>query len=173
MTNYVYGWLNQNEQRFLLVTAANKLVFVGGPEDGLEVACRLLRVTKADKMVAGAVEHAIAAGVAALLDGTQRQLAPAYYQVTGTVFEQRVYAALRAIPFGQTVTYSDLAVRVGQPSAVRAVAHAVACNPLLVVQPCHRVVPKNGGVGQYRGGVKMKKSLIGLESRLGQVNVYN
>ncbi|WP_127850197.1 methylated-DNA--[protein]-cysteine S-methyltransferase [Lacticaseibacillus hulanensis] len=162
--NYTYNWLNLDEKRYLLVWAAAKLVFVGGPDDDLQVAGKLLRDTDAHYTL-GAIPVPISAGMTALLTGAARILPANLYTVTGTTFQRQVYAALRSIPYGQTVTYSQLADKMQMPSAVRAIAHAVASNPLLVVQPCHRVVPKAGGTGQYRGGKKMKESLIALESQ--------
>jgi O-6-methylguanine DNA methyltransferase len=160
-----YDWLTQNDARYLLVVADGKLVFVGGPDDDLTTARHLLRLPATAELTPGAVPDVIRTGVAGLLDGSKHTLDSALFTVTGTPFQQQVYAALRQIPYGATVTYSQLATTLHQPRAVRAVAHAVASNPLLVVQPCHRVVPKSGGVGQYRGGKKMKESLIALESQ--------
>lgn len=83
--------------------------------------------------------------------------------VKGTAFQWRVWRALQEIPFGETRTYSDVARSVGAPSAVRAVARACATNPVALVVPCHRVVPKNGSVGGYRWGAERKKKLLALE----------
>lgn len=83
--------------------------------------------------------------------------------LAGTAFQARVWAALRAIPAGETRTYGELAAAVGQPSAVRAVAGACAANPAAVVVPCHRVVPKAGGVGGYRWGPSVKQALLDAE----------
>ncbi|WP_155287846.1 methylated-DNA--[protein]-cysteine S-methyltransferase [Lacticaseibacillus zhaodongensis] len=162
--NYQYGYLQQKYGAYLLVLADERLVFVGGPQDDLGVARHLLRLTAADTLVPAALPTAITQGVAALLSGWQQQLAPQLYAVFGTPFQKQVYAQLRQIPYGQTWTYSELATRVGKPRAVRAIAHAVASNPLLIVQPCHRVVPKAGGLGQYRGGTTMKQKLLDLEA---------
>lgn len=170
---YTYNWLTVATQRYLLVCADAKLVFVGGPQDGLSVAQKLLRTTAQDEFTQGQIPSAISIGMADLLSGTAQSLPRALQQVTGTAFQQRVYAALNAIPYGQTVTYSDLAQQLAMPRAVRAVAHAVASNPLLVVQPCHRVVPQSGGVGQYRGGSQMKASLIALEAQNVRAKSYN
>ena len=62
----------------------------------------------------------------------------------GTAFQRKVWSALATIPYGQTLTYGELASRIGKPRAVRAVASAVARNPVAIVVPCHRVVPKSG-----------------------------
>ncbi|MFC6180176.1 methylated-DNA--[protein]-cysteine S-methyltransferase [Lactiplantibacillus daowaiensis] len=81
----------------------------------------------------------------------------------GTSFQQAVWHALQAIPYGQTWTYSDLATALNRPQAVRAIASAVGRNPLLIVVPCHRVVRKDGTLGGYRGGLAMKRGLLRLE----------
>lgn len=80
--------------------------------------------------------------------------------VQGTAFQQRVWQALRAIPAGETVSYTELAARIGQPSASRAVAGACAANPVAVAIPCHRVVRNDGGISGYRWGVERKRALL-------------
>ena len=84
--------------------------------------------------------------------------------VRGTAFQQRVWAALRAIPAGTTVTYSEIARRIGTPNAVRAVAGACAANRLAVAIPCHRVVKADGSISGYRWGISRKKKLIERET---------
>jgi AraC family transcriptional regulator of adaptative response/methylated-DNA-[protein]-cysteine methyltransferase len=79
--------------------------------------------------------------------------------------QQQVWDALRAIPPGTTLTYSELAARVGRPQAVRAVASACAANRLAVVIPCHRVIGRSGSLTGYRWGIDRKRSLLEMESR--------
>ena len=83
--------------------------------------------------------------------------------VRGTAFQQRVWEALRAIPAGVTVSYTELAQRIGSPNAVRAVAGACAANPVAVAIPCHRVVRNDGGLSGYRWGIARKRALIDRE----------
>jgi AraC family transcriptional regulator of adaptative response/methylated-DNA-[protein]-cysteine methyltransferase len=85
--------------------------------------------------------------------------------VQGTAFQQRVWQALREIPAGSTVSYTEIAGRIGSPSAVRAVAQACAANPLAVAIPCHRVVRTDGGLSGYRWGVERKRALLEREAR--------
>jgi AraC family transcriptional regulator of adaptative response/methylated-DNA-[protein]-cysteine methyltransferase len=86
--------------------------------------------------------------------------------VRGTVFQQRVWEALRQIPSGQTVSYAELAERIGLPAGARAVAGACAANPVAVAIPCHRVVRNDGALSGYRWGVERKRSLLERESEL-------
>ena len=85
--------------------------------------------------------------------------------IRGTAFQQRVWQALRDIPVGTTVSYTDIAQRIGSPSAVRAVAGACAANMLAVVIPCHRVVKNDGTLSGYRWGIERKRALLNKESK--------
>ncbi|WP_283679458.1 methylated-DNA--[protein]-cysteine S-methyltransferase [Lentilactobacillus sp. Marseille-Q4993] len=87
-----------------------------------------------------------------------------YDYVGGTDFQREVWQELTNIPYGKTKTYSEIADEISKPKASRAVGHAVALNPLLIVIPCHRVVREDGSLGGYRGGEKQKKALLSLES---------
>lgn len=84
--------------------------------------------------------------------------------VRGTSFQQRVWQALCEIPVGQTVSYTDIARRIGSPRAVRAVAQACAANRLAIAIPCHRVVRNDGTLAGYRWGVERKRSLLEKEA---------
>lgn len=83
--------------------------------------------------------------------------------VRGTAFQQRVWEELRRIPYGQTVSYSELARRIDRPTATRAVARACATNPAALVTPCHRVIRENGELSGYRWGIERKKTLLAKE----------
>jgi len=84
--------------------------------------------------------------------------------VRGTAFQQRVWQALQGIPAGETVSYADIANRIGAPRSVRAVAQACAANALAVAIPCHRVVRNDGGISGYRFGVERKRALLEKEA---------
>jgi AraC family transcriptional regulator of adaptative response/methylated-DNA-[protein]-cysteine methyltransferase len=84
--------------------------------------------------------------------------------VRGTAFQQRVWQALRKIPTGSTVSYADIAKRIGSPRSVRAVAQACAANTLAVAIPCHRVVRNDGALSGYRWGVERKRALLEREA---------
>jgi AraC family transcriptional regulator of adaptative response/methylated-DNA-[protein]-cysteine methyltransferase len=85
--------------------------------------------------------------------------------VRGTAFQQRVWQVLREIPAGQTISYTELAKRIGAPSAVRAVAQACGANALAIAIPCHRVVRNDGGLSGYRWGVERKRALLDAEAQ--------
>ncbi|MES2819876.1 MAG: bifunctional DNA-binding transcriptional regulator/O6-methylguanine-DNA methyltransferase Ada [Pseudomonadota bacterium] len=86
--------------------------------------------------------------------------------IRGTAFQQRVWQALREIPAGTTVSYSELAQRIGSPSAVRAVAQACGANALAIAIPCHRVVRHDGALSGYRWGVARKRVLLEREAQV-------
>jgi methylated-DNA-[protein]-cysteine S-methyltransferase len=81
----------------------------------------------------------------------------------GTAFQQQVWLALLKIPYGRTVTYSEISQFIGAPTSVRAVAGAVGRNPLSIMIPCHRVIGSNGTLTGYAGGLDRKLALLTLE----------
>lgn len=81
----------------------------------------------------------------------------------GTPFQQTVWTALCAIPFGETTTYGRLAAELGRPAAARAVGHANGKNPISIIVPCHRLVGSTGDLTDYGGGIERKRFLLALE----------
>jgi methylated-DNA--[protein]-cysteine S-methyltransferase len=81
----------------------------------------------------------------------------------GTEFQRRVWDELRRIPYGQTISYKELALLIGNPKAVRAVASANRANPISIIIPCHRVIGSNGRLVGYSGGLDKKETLLQLE----------
>ncbi|GLY87075.1 methylated-DNA--[protein]-cysteine S-methyltransferase [Actinoallomurus iriomotensis] len=81
----------------------------------------------------------------------------------GTPFQRQVWEALQAIPYGQTVSYGQLADRLGRPAAARAVGFANGHNPISIIVPCHRVVGSNGDLTGYGGGLERKRRLLDFE----------
>jgi AraC family transcriptional regulator of adaptative response/methylated-DNA-[protein]-cysteine methyltransferase len=100
--------------------------------------------------------------VTSLLDGDAAADVP--LDLIGTPFQRRVWAELRRIPAGETASYAEVARRLGEPRATRAVAGACASNHVAVVVPCHRVVRTDGGLGGYRWGVERKRRLLSRET---------
>jgi methylated-DNA-[protein]-cysteine S-methyltransferase len=84
-------------------------------------------------------------------------------QPAGTPFQQRVWAELSRIPYGETISYAELAKRVGSPNGFRAVGQANGRNPISVIVPCHRVIGANGSLAGYGGGAERKRFLLDLE----------
>lgn len=84
----------------------------------------------------------------------------------GTAFQQQVWQALQAIPYGQTCSYSELADAIDRPRAVRAVGAANGANPISIIVPCHRVIGRNGTLTGYAGGLARKQLLLNLEGVL-------
>jgi len=123
---------------------------------------------------ANAVPGAVSTEAARLFDEAEEQLA-AYFAGTregfslptslkGSIFQNRVWEALRAIPFGATVSYGELAAEMGlPPTHARAVGSAVGRNPLSVIVPCHRVLGADGSLTGYAGGTQRKRELLRLE----------
>ena len=116
--------------------------------------------TRDDALLAPAREQ-LAAYFAGELTEFDLPLAP-----EGTPFQRDVWKQLRAIPYGCTISYGELARRVGKPSASRAVGAANGRNPLGVIVPCHRVIGANGSLTGYGGGLDRKKQLLGLEAEV-------
>jgi methylated-DNA-[protein]-cysteine S-methyltransferase len=89
--------------------------------------------------------------------------------ITGGEFECEVWHALRGIPYGETVSYGEIARRIGQPQAARAVGLANGRNPIAVIVPCHRVIGADGSLTGYGGGLERKRLLLELESGQGHL----
>jgi methylated-DNA-[protein]-cysteine S-methyltransferase len=83
----------------------------------------------------------------------------------GTDFQLEVWRSLRTIPYGETISYAQLAQRISNPKAVRAVGLANGCNPIPIIIPCHRVIGSNGSLTGFGGGLSTKRKLLDLESK--------
>lgn len=111
----------------------------------------------------GAAPEAIRAALAAYFEGRLDAVNGIAWATNGTAFQQAVWTALTRIPAGETITYSELARRVGRPAAIRAAGHANGSNPLSIVAPCHRVIGLNGALTGYAGGIARKRWLLAHE----------
>ncbi|MFE7569870.1 methylated-DNA--[protein]-cysteine S-methyltransferase [Streptomyces sp. NPDC057539] len=108
----------------------------------------------------------IAGQLRAYFEGTLTRFVIEYAD-SGTDFQRRVWQAVDTIPYGETVTYGQIAGQIGSAGAgVRAVGTAIGRNPLLVVRPCHRVIGADGALRGYAGGMARKERLLGLEGAL-------
>lgn len=94
------------------------------------------------------------------------------YEMAGTDFQRRVWAALLTIPYGQTRSYGQLASQIGSPTASRAVGLANGRNPISIIVPCHRVIGSNGSLTGYGGGIDRKRALLDLERRRSQATLF-
>ena len=135
---------------------------LGNTGRGLVDALRT-RFPKADIREGGLALTAWLEQVVGLMDSPGREL-NLPLDIQGTAFQQRVWKALRDIPAGATLSYTQLAEQVGRPKAVRAVAGACAANRLAVVVPCHRVLRSDGSVSGYYWGVERKRALLAQEA---------
>ena len=105
----------------------------------------------------------LAAQVIAVVEGSQ--VSPKLpLDIQGTVFQHKVWSALKSIPAGETVNYAEIAKQIGDPKAVRAVASACGANPVAVLIPCHRVVRRDGVLSGYRWGLERKQALLDREA---------
>ncbi len=97
-------------------------------------------------------------------------------RIVGTDFQQRVWQALLAVPYGTTLSYAALTAKVAEPTAIRAVASANGANALSIIVPCHRIIGSNGEMTGYAGGVGVKRRLLELERAVAGVverNLFN
>jgi AraC family transcriptional regulator of adaptative response/methylated-DNA-[protein]-cysteine methyltransferase len=132
--------------------------------DDVERLKKLLAEEFSAAEIAGEPMPEIEAKVRAFIAG-EGTLARVPLDIRGTVFQRRVWEALRRIPRGETRTYREIAREIGAPAAVRAVGSACGANPVALVVPCHRAVRTDGGLGGYAWGLGVKKRLLELEKR--------
>jgi AraC family transcriptional regulator of adaptative response/methylated-DNA-[protein]-cysteine methyltransferase len=150
----------------IAATAAGVCVVALGDSDkALEVAL-MEEFPRAERVRKPAAIAPFVAPVRGVIDG-KAPTSELPLDARGTVFQARVWAALREIPAGERRTYAEVARRIGRPKAVRAVASAIAANPLAVLVPCHRVLRSDGGLGGYRWGLERKRKLLDRESKGG------
>jgi AraC family transcriptional regulator of adaptative response/methylated-DNA-[protein]-cysteine methyltransferase len=128
---------------------------------------RLTRLLAEEFAAAELVEdrlHDLKAKIISFTEG-EASLARVPLDIRGTVFQRRVWDALRRIPHGETRTYQDIARAIGAPRAVRAVGSACGANPVALAVPCHRAVRTDGGLGGYAWGLQRKRKLLALEKK--------
>jgi AraC family transcriptional regulator, regulatory protein of adaptative response / methylated-DNA-[protein]-cysteine methyltransferase len=161
-----FAWGNSSLGDFMVAMSGNGLVALefSSNRSAAEDALRA-RFPEAD-VIDGGQE------LTAILEKVQRAIeAPGFDPVIpldlrGTSYEVEVWSMLRAIPVGETTNYGSLAARLGTRDA-REVTEAIACNPVAVLVPCHRVIKKDGSISGYRWGVKRKRELLARERRPG------
>ncbi len=165
----VYGLADCRMMGRVLVAATGKglCAVLMGESDSTMVAELEARFPKATLETADDEFMGIQCSVIQLIDGDASHTPELSLDLRGTVFQLRVWTVLQGIPAGETITYGELARRIGLPGGARAVAGACGANPAAVIVPCHRVVAADGGLGGYRWGVERKRALLKREQRVG------
>jgi methylated-DNA-[protein]-cysteine S-methyltransferase len=135
-------------------------------DDDAQVRARLARAIPGARFQSGPRADAIVATLRAYFGGDVHAIDDLAVQAHGTAFQKKVWAALRNIPAGKTVSYRDIAAAIGAPSAVRAVGAANGQNPVAVIVPCHRVIASDGTLCGYGGGLWRKEWLLRHEGAL-------
>jgi len=97
------------------------------------------------------------------LDGSRKSFSVMPKFLWGTPFQRRVWWETYIIPYGETISYEELAKRVGEPKSARAIGNALGANPIPLIIPCHRVIRTDGGLGGFTAGIEVKKKLLELE----------
>ncbi|ALS75291.1 cysteine methyltransferase [Planococcus rifietoensis] len=159
-----WAYAEQHGFRLLLAKSGKGLCYVGSPGEGLvemQQHCAK-RFPSADFVQDPQALTEYQYTIEAWLAGS-RETYSLPLDVAGTEFQRSIWQALQEIPYGQTVSYSELAERIGKPQAIRAAGSAVGANPLLLFIPCHRVIRKNGDATGFRGGMELKHHLLKTE----------
>lgn len=145
-------------------TRGVRAVLLGNDRD--ELAADLARRMPAARLVAGGwMAERLAGDVAAAIEAPG-SAGDVPLDLAGTAFQRQVWHALARIPPGKTASYAELAVELGVPKAVRAVAQACGANSIAVIVPCHRAVRSDGTLAGYRWGVERKRALLQREGRM-------
>ena len=159
-------WMRLIHGKWKLHIAATKdgLCFIGSHNKGFEelAVWAIKRLPKHELAEKPEMMKSYADELIGYLEGKKKEFSLPI-DLHGTPFQMEVWKALQEIPYGSTVTYSDIAERIEKPSSVRAVGNAIGANPVLINVPCHRVIAKSGAISGYRGGVEMKELLLALE----------
>jgi len=133
-------------------------------EEGMRQALRRHYGKNAFTLTAAGNPHGLSAAIAKYFAGDLKVIDKLPVKTAGTPFQRDVWRALREIPCGKTVSYGELAQRIGRPAAVRAVGLANGSNPIGVVVPCHRVIGADGSLTGYGGGLERKRWLLQHEN---------
>jgi methylated-DNA-[protein]-cysteine S-methyltransferase len=154
----IYSHVTSPVGALLLVSGESGLAQINFPRDGH--ASEPQPEWQRDDTAHLEVSSQLRAYFAGELESFHLQLAP-----EGTSFQQKVWKELVKIPYGETISYGQLAGRIGNPNASRAVGLANGSNPIPIIIPCHRVIGSNGKLTGYGGGLPIKEKLLALEKR--------
>lgn len=160
-----YGLINDGNWRFYIAVTDKGLCFVGSQDGEIDEVSHWFKKNRPKAKLVEDEEqiHVYAEQFKEFFRGERKQF-NLPLDLKGTAFQELVWSELQHIPFGERISYSDIAERIGKPKAVRAVGSAIGANPIMIVVPCHRVVAKSGKLAGFRGGISMKERLLELES---------
>ncbi|GAB2575573.1 methylated-DNA--[protein]-cysteine S-methyltransferase [Gracilibacillus alcaliphilus] len=160
-----YGKVNQQDWSFYIAVTDKGLCFVGSPNKSINEIKNWLNKNRPDTILIKNEEKTgqYVQQMKEYLHG-QRTVFDLPIDLNGTPFQESVWRELQHIPYGEVISYTDIADKIGHPKAVRAVGAANGANPVMIVVPCHRVVSKSGKLTGFRGGLEMKKTLLTLEN---------
>ena len=154
----------------LLIVADNegnlRATFWTDHEEDLERVLRRHYAGSQIELHPAADPHGLTRAIAGYFAGELHSIDTLPVATAGTPFQRKVWSALREIPCGTTISYGQLAARLGRPAAVRAVGLANGANPIGVVVPCHRVIGANGSLAGYGGGIERKRWLLDHERQM-------
>lgn len=147
----------------LLETPCGQLLL--GAESGRLCLCSWLRETVATTITSDVDGQLLSEACRQLREyfAHERQEFQLPLSMHGTLFQQSAWKAMLTIPYGQTISYAEEALRAGRPTALRAIGNANGSNPLAIIVPCHRVIASNGQLGGYSSGLDRKRFLLRLE----------
>jgi O-6-methylguanine DNA methyltransferase len=165
MANYREGWCRLD----LTDTPLGPISLVFSPDGLASLAFEEYRKYIPPDMPTAATDWAVAIQqeLIAYFSGRPADFQSFPMHLEGTPFHRRVWEELRRIPLGQTISYRELAARVGKPRAVRAVGQANGANPIPIIIPCHRVIAADGSLGGYSSGLDRKRWLLEHEQAAG------
>jgi methylated-DNA-[protein]-cysteine S-methyltransferase len=162
--------MNDDTRRVAMMSPIGTLVLEGDDEALVELRLPSPGSAKGvpragDARRARALGEPLSAALAQLEEyfAGKRRLFDLPLELSGTPFQRDVWTTLAEIPYGETVSYAELAAMVGRPTAFRAVGQANGAHPIPIVLPCHRVVASGGRIGGYGGGLPVKRKLLTLE----------
>lgn len=159
-----YSKFQVKDATYYVASTKKGLAFVGSPNQTLKEVNQFyqaIELIEDEKPNIEAVRQ-----IKEYLENRRQEFNLAIDLSNGTQFQQKIWKTLTKITYGRGVNYTELAELAETPKAIRAVASAVARNPILLVIPCHRVIRKDGKIGNYRAGVELKEKLLKMEGFL-------
>ena len=155
---YDEGYINK--EKYFIVCDKENLIFVGNSEQNFKKFLEKNKIIDLQRNYKEVEKYFCQLNEYFQKDRKKFVFTVKYY---GTDFQKRVWHELSLLKYGETISYKDMAKRLGNEKSSRAVASAIAKNPLLIFVPCHRVIGKNGSLCGYSGGIDLKAKLLNLE----------